>query len=216
MKPPPPVRGRGTAGARQASPAVLAAAAGVVALILAAQVDGALVLNGRAGADGLKAFLTTAGTHTRSLSPGAIGDLLRDTVGSLAGWLRQLADGIDDRPVTPNRETKSSGSENTYAQDIVDLATIRDAVARMAADAARWLARRELLARTVTIKVRYSDFTTLTRQISTEEPLVESADLYRMGCFLLGREKLVWRPLRLLGLGVSGLREPTWRQLPLL
>src|SRR5207244_11491497 len=53
----------------------------IVALILAAQVDGALVLNGRAGADGLKAFLTTAGTHTRSLSPGAIGDLLRDTVG---------------------------------------------------------------------------------------------------------------------------------------
>src|SRR5204862_1062637 len=89
--------------------------------------------------------------------------LLRDTVGSLADWLRQLANGIDDRPVTPNREAKSSGSENTYAQDIVDLATIRDAVARMAADAARWLARRELLARTVTIKVRYSDFTTITR-----------------------------------------------------
>jgi len=40
-------------------------------------------------------------------------DLLRDTVGSLADWLRQLADGVDDRPVTPNRETKSSGSENT-------------------------------------------------------------------------------------------------------
>src|SRR5436189_4995910 len=40
--------------------------------------------------------------------------LLRDTVGSLADWLRQLANGIDDRPVTPNREAKSSGSEHTY------------------------------------------------------------------------------------------------------
>src|SRR5947208_16558 len=47
--------------------------------------------------------------------------VLRDTVGSLAGWLRQLADGIDDRPVTPNREPKSSRSENTYAMGITDL-----------------------------------------------------------------------------------------------
>jgi len=39
--------------------------------------------------------------------------LLRDTVGSLADWLRQLASGTDDRPVVPNREAKSSGSENT-------------------------------------------------------------------------------------------------------
>src|SRR5881227_3476880 len=43
--------------------------------------------------------------------------LLRDTVGSLADWLRQLASGVDDRPVTPNREVKSSGSESTYPED---------------------------------------------------------------------------------------------------
>ena len=52
--------------------------------------------------------------------------LLRDTVGSLADWLRQLANGIDDRPVEPNREAKSSGSENTYPEDLTDLETIRD------------------------------------------------------------------------------------------
>ena len=108
-------------------------------------------------------------------------DLLRDTVGSLADWLRQLADGIDDRPVTPNRETKSSGSENTYAQDITDLAAIRDGIARMAADAARWLTRRELLARTVTIKVRYSDFTTITRS-HTAPPTRDEADWSSARC----------------------------------
>jgi DNA polymerase-4 len=43
--------------------------------------------------------------------------LLRDTVGSLADWLRQLANGIDDRPVSPNREAKSSGSESTNWRD---------------------------------------------------------------------------------------------------
>src|SRR5438067_374586 len=45
---------------------------------------------------------------------------LRDTVGSMADWLRQLAHGVDDRPVVPDRETKSSGTENTYPQDLGD------------------------------------------------------------------------------------------------
>src|SRR3984893_15759518 len=57
--------------------------------------------------------------------------LLRDTVGSLADWLRQLANGVDDRPVVPNREVKSSGSENTYPEDLTDAVTIRDEVAEV-------------------------------------------------------------------------------------
>ena len=64
--------------------------------------------------------------------------------------------------------------------------------------------------------MRYGDFTTLTRQITVEEPLTEANDIYRLGCWLLGREKLVTRPLRLLGVGVSSLREPSARQLVLL
>src|SRR6058998_1313353 len=49
--------------------------------------------------------------------------LLREAVGSLADWLRQLAAGVDDRPVVPNREVKSSGSENTYPEDLVEFET---------------------------------------------------------------------------------------------
>ena len=131
-------------------------------------------------------------------------DLLRDTVGSLADWLRQLADGVDDRPVTPNRETKSSGSENTYAQDITELAAIREAVARMAADAARWLAHRERLARTVTIKVRYSDFTTMTRS-HTAPPTREEAGLVERAVRLLDKTEAGRRPIRLLGVSVHNL-----------
>jgi DNA polymerase IV len=67
-----------------------------------------------------------------------------------------------------------------------------------AADISTRLKHRRLGAHTVQVKVRYSDFTTLTRQISVEEPITEAADIYRLGCFLLGREKLVSRPLRLL------------------
>src|ERR1700693_3993756 len=84
--------------------------------------------------------------------------VLRDTVGSLADWLRQLAHGIDDRPVVANRAAKSSGNENTYPADLVDLETIRREIAEMAEHAVSWLVRRQLVARTVTVQVRYSRF----------------------------------------------------------
>src|SRR5438874_10385392 len=88
--------------------------------------------------------------------------ILRETVGSLAEWLRQLAKGIDDRAVVPNREVKSSGTENTYPEDLTDLDTVRAEIAEMASHAITWLSRKQLRARTVTIKVRYDDFTTIT------------------------------------------------------
>src|SRR6185369_7723100 len=89
--------------------------------------------------------------------------VLRDAVGSMADWLRQLAHGIDERPVTPHREAKSSGSETTCPEDLTDIEVVRDEVAQMAAHAVGWLSRKNLFARTVTIKVRYADFTTITR-----------------------------------------------------
>src|SRR5438034_7920465 len=58
--------------------------------------------------------------------------MIRETVGSLADWLRQLANGIDERPVVPDRKAKSSGSENTYPEDLTDLDMIRAEIAEMA------------------------------------------------------------------------------------
>jgi DNA polymerase IV len=136
----------------------------------------------------------------RAASP----ELLRNAVGSLAGWLRQLADGIDDRPVTPNREAKSSGSENTFAQDLLDLRAIREHVAEMAASAARWLARKELLARTVSIKVRYGDFTTITRS-HTAPPTRNEAAIVERAVRLLDRTEAGQRAIRLLGASVHNL-----------
>jgi len=128
-------------------------------------------------------------------------EILRDTVGSLADWLRQLANGVDDRPVVPNREVKSSGSENTYPADLTDLDTIRAEIAEMAAHAISWLARKELLARTVTIKVRYSDFTTITRSHSAA-PSRDETDLTARAVRLLEKTDAGRRPVRLLGVSV--------------
>jgi len=127
--------------------------------------------------------------------------LLRDTVGSLADWLRQLANGIDERPVEPHREAKSSGSENTYPEDLTDLDTIRTEIAEMASHAIAWLDRRQLFARTVTIKVRYEDFTTITRS-HTAPPTRDEADLTARAVRLLDKTDAGRRPIRLLGVSV--------------
>src|SRR5690349_10214174 len=68
--------------------------------------------------------------------------ILREAVGSMADWLCQLSNGIDDRPVTPHREAKSSGSENTYPEDLTDILVIREEVAEMAGHAVGWLTRK--------------------------------------------------------------------------
>src|SRR5260221_7739148 len=80
--------------------------------------------------------------------------LLRDAVGSLADWLRQLASGVDDRPVVPNREAKASGSENTYPEDLTDLQTIRSEAAVMASHCIPWILHRHAPRRTVTSTLR--------------------------------------------------------------
>jgi DNA polymerase-4 len=127
--------------------------------------------------------------------------VLRETVGSLADWLRQLAEGVDERPVVPNRETKSSGSENTYPEDLTDLFQIREEIADMAGHVVSWLARKSLLARTVTIKVRYNDFTTVTRSHSAP-PTRDSGALVGRAVQLLDKTDAGRRPVRLLGVSV--------------
>jgi DNA polymerase-4 len=126
---------------------------------------------------------------------------LRGAVGSLADWLRQLSLGIDDRPVVPHRDAKSSGSENTYPEDLTDLSAIRQEIEDMADRAGRWLDKKALLARTVTIKVRYSDFTTITRSNSTA-PTRDRARLIARAVQLLERTDAGARPVRLLGVSV--------------
>jgi len=113
-------------------------------------------------------------------------------------------------------EIKSISGEETFLQDTEDRKILRRCLKEQAADIEKGLKHRHLGAHTVQVKVRYTDFTTLSRQISVEEPIAEARDIYRLACFLLAREKLVHRPLRLLGLGVSNLREPSGRQLVLL
>jgi len=126
---------------------------------------------------------------------------LRAAVGSLSDWLVKLASGDDDRPVTPNRPSKSSSSECTYSHDLTDLDRIKDEVAEMARDNVEWLQKKGLLARTVTIKVRYDDFTTITRSHSGP-PTNDAGEIVNRAVALLAKTDAGRRPVRLLGAGL--------------
>jgi DNA polymerase-4 len=134
-------------------------------------------------------------------------EVLRDAVGSGADWLRQLAEGIDNRPVEPDSERKSAGSENTFASDLTDLNEIRREIDEMARDNAGWLEKNGLLCRTVTIKVRYSDFTTVTRS-HTAPPSRDAEDIARRAVALLAKTEAGTRPVRLLGASMHNLVDP--------
>jgi len=130
--------------------------------------------------------------------------VLHETVGSLADWLQQLARGEDDRPVVAEHDPKSSGRENTFARDLLELADIRREIADMARDAAGWLVRRERYARTVTVKVRYHDFTTITRSQSAD-PTRDEESIVARAVGLLEKTDAGRRPIRLLGVSVHNL-----------
>jgi DNA polymerase-4 len=159
--------------------------------------------------------LNQAGLRTVGDLQDHTGDL-RALVGSFGPRLKQFAFGEDDRPLELGDDIKSISGEETFLQNTADRKVLRACLHEQAADISGRLKRRRLGAHTIQVKVRYGDFTTLTRQITVEEPLSDAGDIYRLGCFLLGRENLVSRPLRLLGLGVATLREPAGEQLVLL
>jgi DNA polymerase-4 len=133
-------------------------------------------------------------------------EVLRSVVGSWAEGLQRLAFGEDRRAVEPHRERKSIGCEETYARDLVEGHPIREEVDRLARHSADILERKKLLARTVTLKVRYSNFQTITRSV-TREPATGSADeVAARALALLEKTEADRRPVRLLGVSLHGLR----------
>jgi DNA polymerase-4 len=123
---------------------------------------------------------------------------------SLGRHLHRLASGHDDRTVNPDGEAKSVSVEQTFDRDLTDGDYIETELLRQCERVASRLRRAALAGRTVTLKVRYPDFTTLTRSQSLESAIDVSHDLFAVVRELVGRVDLS-RPVRLLGVGVSSL-----------
>ena len=123
-------------------------------------------------------------------------------VGMHAEWLLELAHGRDDRAVEPNRPAKSAGSEETYATDIASLEDVQREIDQLARGVADWLGKKGKTARTVTIKVRYSDFTTITRSQSAPAATADPDNIAARAIKLLDKTEAGHRPVRLLGVSV--------------
>jgi DNA polymerase-4 len=122
-------------------------------------------------------------------------------------WL--LAHGLDDREVTPERESKSVSVEDTFEHDIADVARLTAVVDEMARRVVERLRGAQLSGRTISIKVRLHDFTTLTRSATLPAPTDDARVVVRLARQLL-TEVDVSGGLRLVGVGVSGLAD--WTQ----
>jgi DNA polymerase-4 len=149
----------------------------------------------------------------KALGVRTVGDLrrirpavLRARFGRAGEHLWQLAHGVDERPVVTDREARSISHETTFATDIHAPEVLRAWLRELTAQVASRLRRHGLQARTVYIKVRYSDFRTVTREHTRVEPTHLTRDLWQEAQGLLaGTLHEGPRPVRLLGMGVSAL-----------
>lgn len=129
------------------------------------------------------------------------------SLGRAGGQLWELAHGRDDRPVVPDHAAKSISHETTFPVDVGDREMLRARLSDLTGQVARRLRRQDLAATTVQLKLRYPDFRTLSRARTLARATDVTAVLWRTAAALL-EEALAERPgpLRLLGMGVTGLQ----------
>ena len=151
--------------------------------------------------------LRRAGVHTvADLEELSLEELVRQLGKSAGQSLHQLARALDNRPVVSERETKSVSVEGTYETDLTDRSLMAGLLARQAAGVAERLRKHGLSGRTVTIKVRLHDFTTLNRSSTLPAPTDRATTIARLARSLL-EDLDTSGGVRLLGVGVSGLAD---------
>jgi len=141
-------------------------------------------------------------------------DELKARFGAHGAGLWRAAHGLDESPVTPEHEAKSLSREETYNEDISNPSILRRELLRLSDAVASRLRRHNFQARTITLKLRYQDFTTLTRQATLREPTDAGPTIYAQALALF---EAAWDrrlPVRLLGVSAAGLSQPA-RQLRL-
>jgi nucleotidyltransferase/DNA polymerase involved in DNA repair len=138
-------------------------------------------------------------------------DALQARVGNMASHLRALAMGADDREVETGDESKSISSEHTFDVDTDDVEQVKRALLEQAEEVGWRLRKEHLAARTVQLKLRYADFTTLTRRKTLPTPTQDEMLLYQTAEKLLLAEKLQGQRIRLIGVGGSNLVQPEFQ-----
>ncbi len=129
-------------------------------------------------------------------------------IGSLAQSLYYLAHGEDDSPVQSNRQPKSMSRENTFERDVRDLEVLQGVLADLAVEVAKSLKEEDLKGKTITLKLRYENFETHTRQRTGKQYTDQAKVIQSVGQELLEQLWESKRAIRLIGLGVSHFATP--------
>ena len=130
---------------------------------------------------------------------------LRAHFGSFGDYLFRAARGIDHRQVRANRIRKSVGGERTFHENISDSAEIRETYERIVGIVWERIEHNRSRGRTVTLKLRFADFTTITRARSVPHWIAERDEFAALGRSLLEAEMPLPQPIRLMGLTLSAL-----------
>ena len=157
--------------------------------------------------------LAEVGIHTLGELAGQSEERLEATFGKRGRELRAMSCGEDPRPLTTERVVKSVSAEETFPQDVGEWEDLSQKVARLSRRVARRLEEAGTGGRTITLKLRISDFTTFTRSMTLAAPTHDASVIQGVAQRLLERELTAGRQFRLLGIGVSSLA--TWGQLEL-
>ncbi len=132
---------------------------------------------------------------------------LRTLFGSWWREVRDLARGIDERSVEPERETKSISTEETFEHDVRDERRLLEVLRAQAIELAESLERHRILAQTVGVKIKRADRSIVGRQTHLAEPTREARSIFRAAAHCLRRAELQGAPVRLLGTRVASLSE---------
>ena len=132
---------------------------------------------------------------------------LQANFGSSAEWYWRICRGIDERPVRPDRPYKSVSAERTFDEDLRDPGRLSEELTRIAGYAWQRVERAEVVGRTVTLKVKYGDFTICTRSKSFAGPVPGFDEFTAAGQGLLASLYPLSKGIRLLGLGLHNLTE---------
>jgi len=138
--------------------------------------------------------------------------------GKAGAYFHDIARGIDNRPVQPSRTRKSIGTETTLQTDILDFDLVREIIRALAHKVERVLLAKGMGGYTVTLKVRYHDFTTVTRSLSLSSPLYGAQEILQHTPHLLNATEAGKTRIRLLGITISNLTTSSKKkpvQLPL-
>jgi DNA polymerase-4 len=141
-------------------------------------------------------------------------DLLQSKLGKHGMSLYWASLGIDDREVTPTREMKSIGHEETFPVDLTDPGEIHRQLLALADRVARRMRHYGVIGRCITLKIKYSDYNQTTRSRTISPAMDDGGEIFRQVKNLIERTEAVKKPIRLLGISVSILQGDK-KQLPL-